>query len=88
MDNSFFTGKLFIQEKNKFPQEKILYPGETIFIREKIFSRRDNFLPIFTKRIRKKKKKSDAQVGRVNTFHILQTNVKDLQPSDFVWKNP
>jgi hypothetical protein len=33
-------------------------------------------------------KKSDAQVRRVNTFHTLQLFVKDLQTSDFVWKDP
>jgi hypothetical protein len=33
-------------------------------------------------------KKSDAQVGRVNTFQYCELYVKDLQPSGFVWKDP
>jgi hypothetical protein len=32
-------------------------------------------------------KKSDAQAGRVNTVHILQT-IRKRKLSDFVWKDP
>jgi hypothetical protein len=57
MDKIFLHGKKIILERKYFLPEKTIFLGEIycLSLEEIIFSRRDNFLPIWTKKTSEKK---------------------------------
>jgi hypothetical protein len=76
MDNIFLHGKIIYPEETENFLSRKLFIQERQYLssEEKYFPEEINFDPF-------SQKKSDAQVGRVYTYHILQTISKG--PSNF-----